>query len=58
VVLCADTANVDTVIIGGKVHKRDGRLVADWQAARNRLQASTDHLVEAQARAKAEQPSA
>ena len=27
VVLCADTANVDTVIIGGKIRKRDGKLV-------------------------------
>jgi 5-methylthioadenosine/S-adenosylhomocysteine deaminase len=57
VVLCADTSNVDTVIIAGKVHKRDGKLVTDWEAARSRLQASTDHLVDAQARAKAEQPS-
>jgi cytosine/adenosine deaminase-related metal-dependent hydrolase len=57
VVLCADTANVDTVIIGGQVHKRDGRLTGDWEAARNRLQASTDYLVDALARAKAEQPS-
>jgi 5-methylthioadenosine/S-adenosylhomocysteine deaminase len=47
VVLCADTSNVDTVIVGGKVHKRDGRLLADWEAARRRLQASTDYLVEA-----------
>jgi 5-methylthioadenosine/S-adenosylhomocysteine deaminase len=56
VVLCADTANVDTVIIGGTVHKRNGRLTGDWDAARTRLQASTDHLVDALARAKAEKP--
>ena len=47
VVLCADTSNVDTVIVGGKIQKRGGRLVADWEAARKRLQASTDHLVDA-----------
>jgi cytosine/adenosine deaminase-related metal-dependent hydrolase len=46
VVLSADTSNVDTVIIGGKIHKRNGRLVADWESARKRLQASTDYLVE------------
>jgi cytosine/adenosine deaminase-related metal-dependent hydrolase len=47
VVLCADTSNVDTVIVGGRVHKRDGKLLADWETARRRLQASTDHLLEA-----------
>lgn len=46
VVLSADTSNVDTVIIGGKIHKRNGRLLADWESARKRLQASTDYLVE------------
>jgi cytosine/adenosine deaminase-related metal-dependent hydrolase len=56
VVLCADTANVDTVIIGGKVHKRDGRLVADWESARRRLQSSTDYLVDALAKKKADSP--
>jgi 5-methylthioadenosine/S-adenosylhomocysteine deaminase len=56
VVLCADTADVDTVIIGGKVHKRDGRLTADWESARRRLQASTDYLVDTLAKKKAEQP--
>ena len=35
IVLAADTANVDTVIVGGKVHKRDGRLVADFARARD-----------------------
>ena len=54
VVLCADTAHVDTVIIGGKVHKRDGTLTGDWNTAREKLQASTDHLVDALARAKQE----
>jgi 5-methylthioadenosine/S-adenosylhomocysteine deaminase len=53
VVLCADTSNVRTVIVGGKIHKRDGRLVADWEPIRRRLQASSDHLVEALAERKA-----
>jgi 5-methylthioadenosine/S-adenosylhomocysteine deaminase len=56
VVLCADTSNVDTVIIGGKIHKRDGRLLADWESARKRLKESSDYLVEALAKKKAEQP--
>ncbi|HEX6329841.1 MAG TPA: amidohydrolase family protein [Actinomycetota bacterium] len=47
VVLCADTSNVDTVIVGGKIQKRNGRLVGDWEAARKRLRASTDYLVDA-----------
>ena len=55
VVLCADTSNVDTVIIGGKIHKRDGRLVADWDAARNRVEESSAYLVDALARKKQEQ---
>src|SRR5918992_87059 len=55
VVLCADTSNVDTVIIGGKIHKRDGRLVADWDAARNRVEESSEHLIEALAQRKQEE---
>jgi 5-methylthioadenosine/S-adenosylhomocysteine deaminase len=47
VVLCADTSNVDTVIIGGKVHKRDGKLLADWESARRRVEASRDYLLQA-----------
>ena len=45
VVLSADTSNVDTVMIGGKIHKRDGKLLADWEAARRRVEASRDYLV-------------
>ena len=52
VVLCADTSNVETVIIGGKVHKRDGKLVADWESARKRLQESSEYLVNELAKAK------
>ena len=47
VVLSADTSNVDTVIVGGTIHKRGGRLVADWDRARAAVQASSDHLREA-----------
>jgi len=54
VVLSADTSNVDTVIVAGKVLKRDGRLVADWEQARRRVEASRDHLVEALAKKRAE----
>jgi 5-methylthioadenosine/S-adenosylhomocysteine deaminase len=54
VVLAADTSNVDTVVIGGVVHKRGGRLVADWDGTRRRVQASSDHLREALARRQAE----
>jgi 5-methylthioadenosine/S-adenosylhomocysteine deaminase len=56
VVLCADTSNVDTVIIGGVIHKRDGKLLADWDAARRGLEASSGYLVEALAMKKREQP--
>ena len=56
VVLCADTSNVDTVIIGGVIHKRDGKLLADWDAARRGLEASSGYLVEALAKKKREQP--
>jgi 5-methylthioadenosine/S-adenosylhomocysteine deaminase len=58
VVLCADTSNVDTVIIDGKVHKRDGRLVADWESARRKVESSRDHLLDALARGKQEKQTA
>jgi 5-methylthioadenosine/S-adenosylhomocysteine deaminase len=45
VVLCADVSNVDTVIIGGQVRKRDGKLLADVDRARNLVESSRDHLV-------------
>jgi cytosine/adenosine deaminase-related metal-dependent hydrolase len=50
VVLCADTGHVDTVIVGGKIHKRDGKLLADWESARKGVQASSDYLTEALAK--------
>ena len=45
VTLCADVSNVQTVIIDGKVHKRDGRLLADVDAARAKAESSRDYLV-------------
>ncbi|MFL5926476.1 MAG: amidohydrolase family protein [Gaiellaceae bacterium] len=46
VVLQADTRNVDTVFVAGKVLKRDGRLVgADLRNARGRAAASLDYLL-------------
>jgi 5-methylthioadenosine/S-adenosylhomocysteine deaminase len=45
VVLCADVSNVDTVIIDGKIHKRDGRLVADFDRQRVLLDESRDFLI-------------
>ncbi|MPZ52132.1 MAG: amidohydrolase family protein [Acidimicrobiia bacterium] len=45
VVLGADVSNVDTVIIGGKFHKRDGKLTADVSGAVDLVAQSKDHLV-------------
>jgi cytosine/adenosine deaminase-related metal-dependent hydrolase len=56
VVLCADTSNVDTVIIGGQIRKRDGKLLADAEAARRGVEASRDYLLEALERRRSEQP--
>jgi cytosine/adenosine deaminase-related metal-dependent hydrolase len=55
---CADVSNVETVLIGGQVRKRDGKLVADADAARRLVEASRDHLLEALERKRAAQPSA
>jgi 5-methylthioadenosine/S-adenosylhomocysteine deaminase len=54
VVLSADTSNVDTVIVGGQIRKRGGRLLADWESARKAVQASSEYLREALARKQAE----
>jgi cytosine/adenosine deaminase-related metal-dependent hydrolase len=54
VVLAADTSNVDTVVVGGMIHKRGGRLIADWDSARRRVQASSDYLREALAKRQAD----
>jgi hypothetical protein len=45
VALCADVSNVKTVIVGGQIRKRDGRLVADLERARRLVEASRDYLV-------------
>ena len=57
VVLCADVSNVEAVIIGGEFRKRDGKLLADVQKAREQVETARDHLVAAAA-AKADQESA
>jgi len=54
VVLSADTSNVDTVIVGGKIQKRGGTLLADWESARKGVQASSEYLQEALAKKRAE----
>jgi 5-methylthioadenosine/S-adenosylhomocysteine deaminase len=46
VTLAADVSNVDTVLVAGKVLKRDGRLLGDLDKARSQVRASQDYLVE------------
>ena len=47
VVLQADTRNIDTVFVGGRIVKRDGQLVgADLRRARDLAEASLDHLLQ------------
>jgi 5-methylthioadenosine/S-adenosylhomocysteine deaminase len=53
VTLCADVSNVETVLVAGQVRKRDGRLVADIDTARRRVEASRDYLVEQMEQARA-----
>jgi cytosine/adenosine deaminase-related metal-dependent hydrolase len=45
VVTCADVSNVDTVIIDGKIHKRDGRLLTNFDRQRRLLEESRDYLI-------------
>ncbi|MGC5567705.1 amidohydrolase family protein [Streptomyces sp. FR-108] len=47
VTLSADVSNVETVIVDGVVHKRDGRLLADVGRARRLVEESRDRLVAA-----------
>ncbi len=47
VVLAADTADVETVIIDGKFHKRDGKMLADLTTPRQLIEESKDYLVSA-----------
>jgi cytosine/adenosine deaminase-related metal-dependent hydrolase len=55
VTLSADVSNVETVIIDGVVQKRDGRLVADVDRARSLVESSRDHLLDAVAKAQAQE---
>jgi cytosine/adenosine deaminase-related metal-dependent hydrolase len=41
----ADVSNVETVLIAGQVRKRDGKLLADADGARRKVEASRDHLL-------------
>ncbi|HEV7809346.1 MAG TPA: amidohydrolase family protein, partial [Candidatus Limnocylindrales bacterium] len=45
VVCAADVSNVDTVIVDGRILKRDGKLLAELGAARRDVEASRDYLV-------------
>ncbi len=45
VTLSADVSNVHTVLIGGAVQKRDGKLVADADRARVLVENSRDYLI-------------
>jgi len=45
VVCAADVSNVDTVLVGGNVLKRDGKLVANLDAPRVAVNASRDFLL-------------
>ena len=45
VTLSADVSNVDTVLIAGKVHKRDGKLTADVDHARRLVGEAKDRLL-------------
>ena len=45
VTLCADVSNVDTVIVNGVIKKRDGKLLADVDRARQLVESSRDYLV-------------
>lgn len=40
----AHPGNVDTVLVAGRVLKRNGALVADWDSVRRRLEASREHV--------------
>jgi 5-methylthioadenosine/S-adenosylhomocysteine deaminase len=45
VVCAADVSNVDTVLVDGRVLKRDGKLLADLDAPRAAVNASRDYLL-------------
>jgi cytosine/adenosine deaminase-related metal-dependent hydrolase len=45
VVCAADISNVDTVLVGGRILKRSGKLVAELSGPRRDVEASRDYLV-------------
>jgi cytosine/adenosine deaminase-related metal-dependent hydrolase/ribose/xylose/arabinose/galactoside ABC-type transport system permease subunit len=46
VVLGMDTGNVDTVLIGGRIMKRNGRLLhVDWPSVRRQADDARDHVI-------------
>jgi cytosine/adenosine deaminase-related metal-dependent hydrolase len=46
VVICADTSNVDTVIVGGRIVKHNGQLVrVDLPRLLDRLSSARDYLL-------------
>ncbi|MEU7718915.1 amidohydrolase family protein [Streptomyces tibetensis] len=47
VTLCADVSNVDTVLVDGVIHKRDGRLLGDTARALRLVGESRDRLLAA-----------
>ncbi|MFD7246624.1 amidohydrolase family protein [Streptomyces massasporeus] len=47
VTLCADVSNVDTVLVDGVIHKRDGRLLGDTARALRLVGEACDRLLEA-----------
>ncbi|MFI6805145.1 amidohydrolase family protein [Streptomyces luteogriseus] len=47
VTLCADVSNVDTVLVDGVIHKRDGRLVGDTARALRLVGEARDRLLAA-----------
>jgi cytosine/adenosine deaminase-related metal-dependent hydrolase len=53
VTVCADVSNVESVLVAGVFRKRDGRLLADVDRARDLVAASRDHLVAEKRRRKA-----
>jgi cytosine/adenosine deaminase-related metal-dependent hydrolase len=54
VTLSADVSNVDTVVIGGKVHKQGGKLTGDFAKALGLVEASRDYLLEETAKRRAQ----
>jgi 5-methylthioadenosine/S-adenosylhomocysteine deaminase len=45
VVCAADVSNVDTVLVDGRILKRDGKLLADLEAPREAVNGSRDYLL-------------